>query len=60
MPFLEAVEGALPVRLFGVLLIAVLLAACSAYGDNKPVPRINGVPLLGSGFGGGGGIGMGH
>jgi hypothetical protein len=46
-------------KLLGVLLLAVLLAACSAYGESPQVPKINGVPIIGGGMGGGGGIGMG-
>jgi hypothetical protein len=38
----------------GLVLILLSLAACSPYGESKQVPVINGVPVTGSGFGGGG------
>ncbi len=42
-----------------LMLIVVSLAACSAYGENKQVPLINGVPV-GVGGMGGGGVGFGR
>jgi hypothetical protein len=41
-------------RKFSLLLIVLTLAACSAYGPNKQIPMINGVPVYGAGMGGGG------
>jgi hypothetical protein len=43
-------------RIFGLGLVLVLLSltACSPYGTNQQVPRINGVPVIGPGMGGGG------
>ncbi|MGO8916305.1 MAG: hypothetical protein ACLQJR_10390 [Stellaceae bacterium] len=39
-------------RRFGLMLIVVSLAACSAYGESKQIPLINGVPVGAGGFGG--------
>ena len=40
-------------RLGLFLLIVLALAACSAYGPNRQVPIIDGVPVDGGGMGGG-------
>ncbi len=36
----------------GLILVLLSLAACSASGDNKQIPVINGVPVTGMGMGG--------
>lgn len=47
-------------RKLGLVLIVVSLAACTAYGENKQIPMINGVPVSGGGMGGGGAVGFGR
>lgn len=36
----------------GLILVLLSLAACSASGDNKQIPMINGVPIGVGGMGG--------
>ena len=42
----------LPMKRLGLILVLLSLAACSASGDNKQIPVINGVPVTGMGMGG--------
>lgn len=39
-------------RKLGLILVLLSLAACSAYGENKQIPVINGVPIGVGGMGG--------